>query len=149
MKLEVLGEAKTLYPDMHETLRATEVLANEGFKPMVYCVDDPIAAKRLENAGRVVSGRTSCASAEPLPVGIGRFFFPPALHHGRQPHRIIEIPRGRSGGPAAASPARAADAPGTGWTRTPASRAALTSLWPGSETSGVPASLTSASDAPP
>ncbi len=53
VKLEVLGEAKTLYPDMVETLRATEVLANEGFKPMVYCVDDPIAAKRLENAGAV------------------------------------------------------------------------------------------------
>ncbi|MCP3735211.1 thiazole synthase [Sphingomonas sp. RP10(2022)] len=53
VKLEVLGEAKTLYPDMHETLRATEVLASEGFKPMVYCVDDPIAAKRLENAGAV------------------------------------------------------------------------------------------------
>ena len=53
VKLEVLGEAKTLYPDMHETLRATEVLANEGFKPMVYCVDDPIATKRLENAGAV------------------------------------------------------------------------------------------------
>ncbi|HEX7781814.1 MAG TPA: sulfur carrier protein ThiS [Sphingobium sp.] len=53
VKLEVLGEARTLYPDMHETLRATEILANEGFKPMVYCVDDPIAAKRLENAGAV------------------------------------------------------------------------------------------------
>lgn len=53
VKLEVLGEAKTLYPDMVETLRATEVLAAEGFKPMVYCVDDPIAAKRLENAGAV------------------------------------------------------------------------------------------------
>lgn len=53
VKLEVLGEAKTLYPDMVETLRATEVLANEGFKPMVYCVDDPIAAKRLEDAGAV------------------------------------------------------------------------------------------------
>ncbi|MBM6576216.1 sulfur carrier protein ThiS [Microvirga sp. SRT01] len=53
VKLEVLGEAKTLYPDMHETLRATEILANEGFLPMVYCVDDPIAAKRLENAGAV------------------------------------------------------------------------------------------------
>ncbi|WP_394653926.1 sulfur carrier protein ThiS [uncultured Sphingomonas sp.] len=53
VKLEVLGEARTLYPDMVETLRATEVLANEGFKPMVYCVDDPIAAKRLENAGAV------------------------------------------------------------------------------------------------
>ncbi len=53
VKLEVLGEAKTLYPDMHETLRATETLAKEGFKPMVYCVDDPIAAKRLEDAGAV------------------------------------------------------------------------------------------------
>ncbi|MDH7974551.1 sulfur carrier protein ThiS [Sphingomonas sp. AR_OL41] len=53
VKLEVLGEAKTLYPDMVETLRACEILANEGFKPMVYCVDDPIAAKRLENVGAV------------------------------------------------------------------------------------------------
>ncbi|MCC7393864.1 MAG: thiazole synthase [Sphingomonadaceae bacterium] len=53
VKLEVLGEAKTLYPDMRETLRATETLANEGFLPMVYCVDDPIAAKQLESAGAV------------------------------------------------------------------------------------------------
>lgn len=53
VKLEVLGEARTLYPDMVETLRATEILANEGFKPMVYCVDDPIAAKRLEDVGAV------------------------------------------------------------------------------------------------
>jgi thiazole synthase len=53
VKLEVLGEAKTLYPDMRETLRATEVLVKEGFEPMVYCVDDPIAAKQLEEAGAV------------------------------------------------------------------------------------------------
>jgi len=53
VKLEVLGEAKTLYPDMRETLKATEVLASEGFLPMVYCVDDPIAAKQLESAGAV------------------------------------------------------------------------------------------------
>ena len=53
VKLEVLGEARTLYPDMRETLRATEVLANEGFKPMVYCTDDPIGAKQLEDAGAV------------------------------------------------------------------------------------------------
>ena len=53
VKLEVLGEARTLYPDMVETIRATEILAKEGFKPMVYCVDDPIAAKRLEDAGAV------------------------------------------------------------------------------------------------
>lgn len=53
VKLEVLGEARTLYPDMRETLKATEVLANEGFLPMVYCVDDPIATRQLEEAGAV------------------------------------------------------------------------------------------------
>lgn len=53
VKLEVLGEARTLYPDMRETLRATEVLAREGFLPMVYCADDPIAARQLEEAGAV------------------------------------------------------------------------------------------------
>lgn len=53
VKLEVLGEARTLYPDMRETLKATETLVREGFKPMVYCVDDPIAAKQLEEAGAV------------------------------------------------------------------------------------------------
>jgi thiazole synthase len=53
VKLEVLGEAKTLYPDMIETLRATEILVKEGFSPMVYCSDDPIMAKRLEDAGAV------------------------------------------------------------------------------------------------
>ncbi len=53
VKLEVLGEARTLYPDMRETLKATEVLVREGFKPMVYCVDDPIAAKQLEEVGAV------------------------------------------------------------------------------------------------
>src|SRR3546814_12983645 len=50
---DVCSSDLTLYPDMVETLRATEILAKEGFKPMVYCVDDPIAAKRLENAGAV------------------------------------------------------------------------------------------------
>ncbi len=53
VKLEVLGEARTLYPDMRETLKATEVLAKEGFHPMVYCADDPIAAQQLEEAGAV------------------------------------------------------------------------------------------------
>jgi thiazole synthase len=51
VKLEVLGEAKTLYPDMRETLRATETLVREGFEPMVYCVDDPIAGRQLEEDG--------------------------------------------------------------------------------------------------
>ncbi|WP_404479419.1 bifunctional sulfur carrier protein/thiazole synthase protein [Novosphingobium sp. BL-52-GroH] len=53
VKLEVLGEARTLYPDMRETLKATEILAKEGFLPMVYCVDDPIAARQLEECGAV------------------------------------------------------------------------------------------------
>ncbi|OYW47118.1 MAG: thiamine biosynthesis protein ThiS [Sphingomonadales bacterium 32-68-7] len=53
VKLEVLGEARTLYPDMRETLKATDVLVAEGFKPMVYCTDDPIAARQLEEAGAV------------------------------------------------------------------------------------------------
>jgi thiazole synthase len=53
VKLEVLGEARTLYPDMRETLKATEILARDGFLPMVYCVDDPIAARQLEAAGAV------------------------------------------------------------------------------------------------
>jgi thiazole synthase len=53
VKLEVLGEARTLFPNMIETIRATEVLAKEGFLPMVYCTDDPIAAKQLEDAGAV------------------------------------------------------------------------------------------------
>ncbi len=51
VKLEVLGDKKTLFPDMIETLKSTEVLAKEGFKVMVYCNDDPLIAKRLENCG--------------------------------------------------------------------------------------------------
>ena len=53
VKLEVLAEAKTLYPDMIETIRATELLAKEGFEVMVYCTDDPVMAKRCEDAGAV------------------------------------------------------------------------------------------------
>jgi len=51
VKLEVLGDKKTLYPDVIETLKSTEILSKEGFKVMVYCTDDPLMAKRLENAG--------------------------------------------------------------------------------------------------
>jgi thiazole synthase len=51
VKLEVLGHKKTLYPNMIETLRATELLLKEGFQPMVYCSDDPIMAKQLEDLG--------------------------------------------------------------------------------------------------
>ena len=51
VKLEVLGDKKTLYPDMIETLKSTEVLTKEGFKVMVYCTDDPTMAKKLEDVG--------------------------------------------------------------------------------------------------
>ncbi len=51
VKLEVLGDRKNLFPDMIETLKSTEILAREGFKVMVYCTDDPLMAKRLENNG--------------------------------------------------------------------------------------------------
>ena len=51
VKLEVLGDKKNLLPDMIETLKSTEVLKKEGFDVMVYCNDDPLMAKRLENAG--------------------------------------------------------------------------------------------------
>tara|TARA_B100000676_G_scaffold210363_1_gene206552 strand:- start:716 stop:1492 length:777 start_codon:yes stop_codon:yes gene_type:complete len=51
VKLEILGDKKTLLPDMIETLKSTEILTKEGFKVMVYCNDDPLMAKRLENVG--------------------------------------------------------------------------------------------------
>ncbi|MBF0323460.1 MAG: thiazole synthase [Alphaproteobacteria bacterium] len=53
VKLEVLGDQKTLYPNMPETLAAAEALIKDGFKVMVYCSDDPIQAKKLEDMGCV------------------------------------------------------------------------------------------------
>jgi len=67
VKLEVLGDKKTLYPNMIETLRATELLLGEGFQVMVYCSDDPLMAKRLEEIG-------ACAImplAAPIGSGLG------------------------------------------------------------------------------
>ncbi len=57
VKLEVLGDRKTLYPDMIETLRATEILAKDDFQVMVYCSDDPLMCKRLEDAGAAAIAR--------------------------------------------------------------------------------------------
>ena len=51
VKLEVLGDKRNLFPEMIETLKSTEILTKEGFKVMVYCNDDPLMAKRLENVG--------------------------------------------------------------------------------------------------
>ena len=53
VKLEILGDEKTLYPRMIETLETTEILSKEGFQVMVYCSDDPIMCKRLEDVGAV------------------------------------------------------------------------------------------------
>ena len=67
VKLEVLGDKKTLFPDMIETLKSTEVLTKEGFKVMVYCTDDPLMAKKLEDVG-------ACAImplAAPIGSGLG------------------------------------------------------------------------------
>ncbi|MDH5187808.1 MAG: thiazole synthase [Rhodospirillaceae bacterium] len=63
VKLEVLGDQKTLYPNMPETIIAAETLIKEGFKVMVYCADDPIQAKRLEDMG--------CVAIMPLAAPIG------------------------------------------------------------------------------
>ncbi len=66
VKLEVLGDEKTLYPNVVETIRAAEQLVADGFKVMVYTSDDPIVAKRLEEVG--------CVAVMPLgnPIGSGR-----------------------------------------------------------------------------
>ena len=66
VKLEVLGDKKTLYPNMIETLNSTKVLVKEGFQVMVYCSDDPIMAKKLEDVG--ASAIMPLAS----PIGSGR-----------------------------------------------------------------------------
>ncbi len=67
VKLEVLGDKRNLFPEMIETLRSTELLTKEGFKVMVYCNDDPLMAKRLENAGAVAI----MPLAAPIGSGLG------------------------------------------------------------------------------
>ena len=67
VKLEVLGDKKTLYPNMIETIKSTEILSKEGFEVMVYCTDDPILSKKIEDAG-------ACAImplAAPIGSGLG------------------------------------------------------------------------------
>ncbi|MAT65008.1 MAG: thiazole synthase [Gammaproteobacteria bacterium] len=63
VKLEVLGDAQTLFPNMPETLKAAETLVKEGFEVMVYCSDDPIQAQMLEDIG--------CVAVMPLASLIG------------------------------------------------------------------------------
>ena len=67
VKLEVLGDKNSLLPDMIETLKSTEILSKEGFKVMVYCNDDPLIAKRLEEAGAVAI----MPLAAPIGSGLG------------------------------------------------------------------------------
>ncbi len=77
VKLEVLGDEKTLYPDVTQTLKAAETLIKEGFQVMVYTTDDPLVAKRLEDMG--------CVAVMPLgaPIGSGLGI--------RNPYNILTI----------------------------------------------------------
>ncbi len=63
VKLEVIGDPKTLYPDNEQTLEAAKVLVKEGFTVLPYCIDDPIVCKKLEDLG--------CAAVMPLAAPIG------------------------------------------------------------------------------
>ena len=77
VKLEVLGDEKTLFPDVGETLKAAETLVKDGFQVMVYTSDDPLVAKRLEEMG--------CVAVMPLgaPIGSGLGI--------RNPYNILTI----------------------------------------------------------
>ena len=67
VKLEVLGDKKTLYPNMIETIKSTKTLVKEGFKVMVYCTDDPLLAKKLEYNG----ASAIMPLASPIGSGLG------------------------------------------------------------------------------
>src|SRR6186713_2400975 len=63
VKLEVIGDPKTLYPDNEQTLEAAKILVKEGFTVLPYCIDDPIICRKLQDAG--------CAAVMPLAAPIG------------------------------------------------------------------------------
>jgi len=67
VKLEVLGDKKTLYPNMLETIKSTKILVKEGFKVMVYCTDDPLLARKLEDCG----ASAIMPLASPIGSGLG------------------------------------------------------------------------------
>ena len=67
VKLEVLGDKKTLFPNMIETIKSTKILVKEGFKVMVYCTDDPFLAKKLEDYG----ASAIMPLASPIGSGLG------------------------------------------------------------------------------
>ena len=66
-KIKVLGDRKTLYPDMIETIKSTKILVKEGFKVLVYCTDDPLLAKKLEDSG----ASAIMPLASPIGSGLG------------------------------------------------------------------------------
>jgi len=67
VKLEVLGDKKNLYPNMIETIKSTRTLVKEGFKVMVYCTDDPLLARKLEDLG----ASAIMPLASPIGSGLG------------------------------------------------------------------------------
>ena len=67
VKLEVLGDKKTLYPNMIETIKSTKILTKEGFQVMVYCTDDPLLAKKCEDNG----ASAIMPLASPIGSGLG------------------------------------------------------------------------------
>src|SRR4029453_13927307 len=79
VKLEVIGDQRTLYPDNEQTLEAAKVLVREGLVVLPYCMDDPILCKKLEDIG--------CAAVMPLaaPIGSGLGI--------RNPYKLRIIPR--------------------------------------------------------
>ncbi|RKH01584.1 thiazole synthase [Corallococcus praedator] len=84
VKLEVLGDEKTLYPDVEETLKAARILVKEGFTVLPYTSDDPITARKLEDAG--------CAAVMPLaaPIGSGLGIRNP--HNLRLIREVVKVP---------------------------------------------------------
>ncbi|HEX8433477.1 thiazole synthase [Archangium sp.] len=84
VKLEVLGDEKTLYPDVEETLKAARVLVKEGFTVLPYTSDDPITARKLEDVG--------CAAVMPLaaPIGSGLGIRNP--HNIRLIRETVKVP---------------------------------------------------------
>ena len=77
VKLEVIGDPKTLYPDNEQTLEAAKILVKEGFVVLPYCIDDPIICRKLEDAG--------CAAVMPLAAPIGSGL------GSRNPHNLALI----------------------------------------------------------
>jgi thiazole synthase len=84
VKLEVLGDEKTLFPDVEETVKAARILVKEGFTVLPYTSDDPITARKLEDAG--------CAAVMPLaaPIGSGLGIRNP--HNLRLIREVIKVP---------------------------------------------------------